>query len=60
VSGPLVTLRQAAEEVGLSSEALRRYVHQGRLNAIRVGPSSKAKFMVDPDEVARLVIREPK
>lgn len=39
VSGPLVTVEQAAEELGLHPKTVLRYIRDGRVPATRIGKS---------------------
>lgn len=48
----LIGLSEAAERLGLSYRTLRRYVADGRINAVRVGPRN---LKVCADDVTRLM-----
>lgn len=48
----VIPLADAAEEVGLSSRTLRRYVAERRLPAYRVG----RRIMIDPSDLDVLVV----
>jgi excisionase family DNA binding protein len=44
-------LKEAAEAVGLSHWQLRKYIREGKLQAVRLGK----RVLVEPSELARLV-----
>lgn len=46
------TIDRVAADCGVSNETIRRWIREGRLAAIRVGPR---RLRVDPDSLARLV-----
>lgn len=48
----LIGLQTAADQLGLSYRTIRRYIADGRLNAVRVGPRS---LKVAADDVDKLM-----
>lgn len=48
----LITMIEAADQLGVSPKFIRRRVQDGRLRAYRIGGSV---IRVDPDDVAALV-----
>lgn len=52
VTDRLLSLREAAALIGVSPDTARRYVKDGLLPAVRVGP--QGMFRVRPDDVRRL------
>jgi excisionase family DNA binding protein len=49
----LLTVREAATRLGVSEAATRRWVHRGRLRAVRIGRSVR----IDPQELDAIVTR---
>jgi len=49
----LLTVREAATRLGVSEAAARRWVHRGRLRAVRIGRSVR----IDPQELDAIVNR---
>ncbi len=47
----LLTVREAAEQIGCSPESVRRYINQGILNAEKVG----SQWLVEEHDLADLV-----
>jgi excisionase family DNA binding protein len=46
----LLTVAQAAAELGMQPDSVRRAIHQGRLQAVRLGPKAT---MITRAELAR-------
>lgn len=51
---PLITLREAAERTGFTTDHLRKRVHAGELTGFRRG---KRLILVDSDEIDALTSR---
>lgn len=52
-----ISMAAAAEQLGLSTRSIRRYVSEGLLPAYRVGP--RGDIRVRPEDLDRLVRRVP-
>ena len=46
------TVERAADDCGVSTETVRRWIREGRLAAIRVGPR---RLRIDPESLAQMV-----
>jgi excisionase family DNA binding protein len=45
-----LTAQEAADEIGVHVETIRRYVRQGNIKAIKIGPSSKAHVRIHVED----------
>ena len=50
---PLKSVEQAARLLGISPWTVRRYIHDGKLNAVRIG----RRVLLAEDELERLIAR---
>jgi excisionase family DNA binding protein len=55
----LLTVKQVADRLGLSTKQVRRRIAAGDLPAIRLGPEPRAHVRVDPAELERYVYGDP-
>jgi excisionase family DNA binding protein len=53
MTSALLTVREAATRLGVSEAAARRWVHRGRLRAVRIGRSVR----IDPQDLDAIVDR---
>jgi excisionase family DNA binding protein len=62
VVGRLLTTRETAEVLGISSRSVFRLMDAGRLTPVRLSGSPRGRLMFEPDEVGRLIehSREPR
>jgi hypothetical protein len=52
----MITIQQASIETGLTVSALRAGITNGTYPAIRVGSSGRGKFMIEANELNRVLI----
>lgn len=56
ISGPYLTVRQAAEQLSVHPSTIRRWIDMGRLTAYRLG---EKRIGVRPSDLARLIAPRP-
>ena len=54
-----LTIAQAAEELQLSTDTIRRLIAAGDLKAYRIGPSTNRRRPIRVDRASLLALREP-
>lgn len=59
VQEPLLSIREVAEQLGVSEKKIRRLIASGELPALRLGRRQRSAVRVDPAELAHWLYQEP-
>jgi excisionase family DNA binding protein len=53
----LLTVRDVADQLGVSERSVRRYIHDRKLWAVKLGDGPQAPVRVEPAELERFVAK---